>query len=161
MISKIKFVTLILLGSFNSYLLADVQSDIHDVLKNDDPIAHEVHEQEERQELQRRILKMKGAPRYSCDLIAFSNQCREYPISKELAFKLEELKQSCESMPNGLFKKETCSPEKRIGRCLTIVSNYHDPKSIIYDNHYYLNKNSRWNTTEIKRVCDDMDGTYR
>ena len=160
MFFNIKIITLILLGSFSVYLKADVKNDMHDVFGDDDPVAHELHEKEERQQLEQRLLLMKGAPRYSCDLRKFSSQCREYPISKDIAFKLNELKLSCESMPNGLFMEGICSSEMRTGRCLTIVSNYHDSKSIIYDNHYYQGVNSIWNKIEIKRVCEDMDGTY-
>ena len=131
--------------------------DKHDVLKNDhlDEEYHN-HEEEEKKVLAQRIKAAKTADIYSCRLESFSAQCREYPIPKDAIAKLTDLSQSCTSLPKGEFKKNPCPSKNRVGRCMHILRNYHDPKSLIYDNHYYTG--SRWTMEEIQTVCQDLEG---
>ncbi|MDX1694235.1 MAG: hypothetical protein R3208_10745 [Ketobacteraceae bacterium] len=132
--------------------------DKHDVLKDDHLDDHDHHEEEEAEMLKKRLAEMKGADIYSCHLQDFSHQCREYPIPEDVKSKLPDLKQSCESMPQGRFNSRKCPPDNLVGKCIHIQRNYHDPKTLIYDNHYYGGDGSPWTRDEMARVCEDLEG---
>lgn len=93
---------------------------------------------------------------YSCDLKAYSNQCREYRILASAVDTFQELKEGCESM-SGRFKQTTCPAEEILTACTDIVRNYHKP-DVIYDNYYYQGKPSAWTKEIITRVCGDLGG---
>lgn len=129
-----------------------------DVLNDDDNKAHEEHEQEEKKMLARRLATLNGASRYSCQLISSFSQCRQYPIDKTLSSKLKDLKESCESLPQGQFKKEACPTQNLIAQCQHIQLDYHDPQTLIYDNYYYSSGTSPWDKKDLTRICLDLEG---
>lgn len=116
-------------------------------------------EEEEHPNIEERLALMKGAKVYSCNLQAYSHQCREYPIPKDVEFKIPVLTEGCESMPRGKFQLGECPSEERVGRCIKVLRNNHDTKSLIYDNHYYQGIGSPWSLQEVERVCADLEGT--
>jgi hypothetical protein len=99
-----------------------------------------------------------GIQTYSCNLITYSNQCREYTILEEAKATFSELKDGCESM-SGTFKNKVCPTENTMASCTDIVRNYHKP-DVIYDNNYYLGLPSQWTKEIITRVCGDLGGEY-
>ncbi len=73
---------------------------------------------------------------YSCNLREYLNQCRQYSIANDAEETVRELKEGCESMPDGKFQATICSTSGLSSRCVDIVRNYHKP-DVIYDNYYY------------------------
>lgn len=129
-----------------------------DVLKDDHNSDHDHHEHEEAETLKKRLQEMADADIYSCRLNRTYNQCRQYPIPENLEHKLSDLKERCLSMPNADFTAKPCPTESRIAQCQHIQLDYHDPQTLIYDNHYYAGKESPWTPSKIKRVCMDLEG---
>lgn len=121
--------------------------------------SEDYHEEEEHPDIEARLEMMKGAKIYSCNLQSFSQQCREYPIPKDVEFKIPLLTEGCQSMPGGKFQLGECPGDNVAGRCNKILRNNHDSKSLIYDNVYYKNAASPWTWEEIERVCADLEGT--
>ena len=97
---------------------------------------------------------------YSCNLREHSNQCREYSIDESHQHMITVLREGCQSMNNGKFKASKCTPSSRTGRCLKITRDYHNPNSLIYDNHYYPGKKNDWTRENVERVCEDLGGTF-
>lgn len=93
---------------------------------------------------------------YSCDLISYSNQCREYDILTSSRATVQELKDGCESM-TGQFRQRLCPTKSMMASCEDIVRNYHKP-DVIYNNLYYTGKPSFWTQEVIERVCGDLGG---
>jgi hypothetical protein len=97
---------------------------------------------------------------YTCDLLAYSNQCREYEILYGAKKTLFEIKDGCESM-NGVFSNHVCSDQNVLSACRDIIRNYHQP-DLIYSNYYYVGSpsNSHWSLESTKRVCSDLGGEF-
>lgn len=93
---------------------------------------------------------------YSCNLVSYSNQCREYEILASAKDTLDELTDGCESM-GGKFQKVDCPDENYLASCVDIVRNYHRP-DVIYNNLYYSGKPTQWNLESVERVCGDLGG---
>lgn len=106
-----------------------------------------------------RLALSKNADRYACQLPA-SSLCREYPVPDDVADMIPQLEEGCQSMPQGVFSKGRCPATARVGRCIEILRNYHNPKSLFYDNHYYGGEMSRWNTQEVKTTCTNLTGHF-
>ncbi|MGR6872282.1 hypothetical protein ACU6U9_08245 [Pseudomonas sp. HK3] len=131
-----------------------------DVLNDDLTGDHEQHEAEEKRTLELRIASLKNAKRFSCQLNTHYSQCREYPINASLNHKLNDLKEGCESLTEAQFKSEACPSEYRIARCKNIQLDYHDPQSLIYDNHYYSNGQQAWSESRVTKTCLDLEGQF-
>jgi len=96
---------------------------------------------------------------YSCDLIDYSNQCRQYEILESANDKVEELTDGCSSM-GGSFTAEQCPHDKELlAECVDIVRNYHKP-DVIYSNFYYAGSPSNWDKGTLDRVCGDLGGEF-
>jgi len=100
----------------------------------------------------------EGTETYSCNLISYTNQCREYSVLEGAEDTFLDLKEGCESM-SGAFKKTVCATEGLTATCTDIVRNYHKP-DVIYDNYYYQGKPSNWSNNVIERVCGDLGGEF-
>ncbi len=155
-LSRLLFITTITFMTNGSQ--AQSPNSKFDTLKDNHLSDHAAHEREEKKELESRLKKLIGAPRYSCDLRNSYSQCREYPVDKVLSEKLADLKESCETLPKAIFKKETCPKIALAAKCQHIQLNNHDKNTFIYDNHYYFTGGEPWNKADIKRVCTDLKG---
>lgn len=157
----IKFIKILLIGmtiGLCSLSYADNIYSKFDVLKDDHNDDHEQHEKEEALALKKRLASLTHASRYACQLTSHFSQCREYPINKSLIHKLSGLKASCESLPGSEFKQGKCPSLDRIAQCKHIQLDYHDPQTLIYNNHYYAIGQQPWKSTDLKRVCQDLEG---
>lgn len=96
---------------------------------------------------------------YSCNLISYSNQCREYVIADEEIEKTRPLKGGCESM-GGTFQQADCPVQSRLSRCANNMYNEHDPDTVIYSNHYYPGEIGDWTDENVQRVCDGLGGRF-
>ena len=146
----------------HQHLLASYQSNkapsAFDVLNDDNNAAYDHHEQEEQKVFAQRLAALKGATRYSCQLISSFSQCRQYPIDKSLKPKLKDLKESCESLPLGQLKKEACPTQGLMAQCQHIQLDYHDAQTFIYDNYYYSVGGKPWDKKDLARICSDLEG---
>lgn len=95
---------------------------------------------------------------YACNIIHYSNQCREYEILDGAKTTLEDIKSGCESM-KGSFLNNVCPTENLLAVCSDIIRNYHQP-DMIYSNHYYLSKTSIWTIDLVEDVCGDLGGEF-
>jgi hypothetical protein len=95
---------------------------------------------------------------YTCDLLVYSNQCREYEVLEGANMTLSKIKDGCESM-SGVFSKKACSDQEVLSTCRDIIRNYHQP-DVIYSNYYYVGSSSNWNLESTKRVCSDLGGEF-
>ena len=101
---------------------------------------------------------LKDSALFTCDLLAHSNQCREYEVLEGAKTSLSEIKDGCESM-NGIFSRQACSNENKLSACRDIIRNYHQP-DVIYSNYYYVGSPSNWTLDSTKRVCSDLGGEF-
>ncbi len=93
---------------------------------------------------------------YSCKLMTYSSQCREYEILASATDTLAELSEGCKSM-GGAFHKAQCPSKDYLASCVDIVRNYHRP-DVIYNNYYYSIKPLSWKLPDVERVCTDLGG---
>jgi hypothetical protein len=135
----------------------DTSSNPHDLFNNDHA-APDAHLLKEQRTVRRRLATLRDGEIYSCQLMSFSHQCREYPMLKAEPDKLAALKASCESLPNAQLVKAHCPQANQLAQCQNIVRNHHDPKTLVYNNIYYSGPNSPWNTQDVQRICADMEG---
>ncbi|WP_144394449.1 hypothetical protein [Pleionea sediminis] len=146
--------------SFTLALVAcsSVSYDQHDTLKDDHLSTHEAHKKEEHELLEHRLELSASAEIFSCHLEESLQQCREYPIPKDVQFKTKDLAKGCESMPKGKFQKGECPKFDVIAKCESIMRNNHDAQSLVYRNLYYKSESGMWNEKEVSRVCQDLEG---
>ncbi len=95
---------------------------------------------------------------FSCDLSAYSSQCREYEILENAKTTLEEIHDGCESM-GGVFSQQKCPTTIRLSICSDIIRNYHQP-DVIYSNIYYKGAPADWDIKTTERVCGDLGGEF-
>lgn len=137
---------------------SSISHDKHDLYQDDHLSDYKEHVKEEHDAIFQHLASSQHIEVYACELQEFSQQCREYPVPEDVLFKTEDLAKGCESMPQGKFIKGHCPAENRVARCVDIIRNNHDEKSLVYQNHYYQSKDGKWNMSEVKRVCHDLEG---
>lgn len=93
---------------------------------------------------------------FSCNLYAYSKQCRKYEILEGAKTTLSEIQEGCESM-GGIFSSEQCPSTNVLAECRDIIRNYHQP-DVIYLNIYYESADLLWTLDTVTRVCGDLGG---